>query len=151
MRRVANGAVNMELYSCVTVRTIDEKELAGWGKSYYEALEVAISQLAQDNFVFASAGDSIHLSATGDTYDASRLLLVDPIRRLSVQGTPVAMIPSRDQLLLTGSDDIDGLKAILRLAEDGYREAACPSGKAAISDSAVEGRRDQIQSSWPSP
>ena len=89
-------------------------------------LEVAISQLTQDNFMFASAGGSIHCSATGDTYDASRLLLVDLIRRLAVQGTPIAMVPQRDQLLLTGSDDIAGLTLLLKMAEDGYREAARP-------------------------
>ncbi|MFC1597100.1 hypothetical protein ACFL5Q_04060 [Planctomycetota bacterium] len=109
-----------------SVRTIAETELEAWGVNYYEALEVARAQLTQDNFMFASIGGSVHCSITGDTYDASRLLLVELIRRLSVKGTPIAMVPQRDQLFLTGSDDVDGLRLILKRAEDGYREAARP-------------------------
>ena len=113
-----------------SVRTISEGELEGWGVSYYEAMEVATSQLIKDNFVFASLadslGDSVHCAITGDTYDASRLLVVDLIRRLSVNGTPIAMVPGRDQLFITGSDDEAGLALLLKRAEEGYREAARP-------------------------
>lgn len=109
-----------------SVRTISDDELENWGVSYYEALEIAKEQLTRDNFVFMSLDDSVHSASTGDTYDASRLLLVDLIRRLTVSGTPVAIVPHRDKLLLTGSDDIDGLRLILKMAEEEYREAARP-------------------------
>lgn len=71
-------------------------------------------------------GESVHCAATGDTYDASRLFLIDLIRKLPVSGTPIAIVPHRDQLLLTGSDDVDGLRLVLKMAADGYAEAARP-------------------------
>lgn len=109
-----------------SVRTISVDELEAWGVSYYEALEVARDQLTRDNFMFASIGDCVHCASTGDSYDASRLLLIDLIRRLPVTGIPIAIVPHRDQLLLTGSEDIDGLCLILKLAADGYQQAARP-------------------------
>ena len=36
------------------------------------------------------------------------------------------MVPGRDQLFITGSDDEAGLALILKRAEEGYREAARP-------------------------
>jgi hypothetical protein len=109
-----------------SVQSISEDELEGWGVSYYEALEVARQQLMQDDFVFASIGESVHCASTGDTYDASRLFLIDLIRQLPIKGTPIAIVPHRDQFLLTGSDDVEGLGLTLKLAMDEYQETARP-------------------------
>ncbi|MEZ6068061.1 MAG: hypothetical protein R3B90_20640 [Planctomycetaceae bacterium] len=51
----------------------------------------------------------MYVSATGDNYDASRLLLTDRIEQFDLQGDPVAMVPNRDTLLVTGSEDEAGL------------------------------------------
>lgn len=109
-----------------SVRTISADELDMWGLSYYQAMEEARAQLAQDEFVFASIEQSVHCSATSDTYDASRLLLVDLINRLPLNGQPIAMAPERDRLLVTGSEDVEGLKIALQMAEESFANAARP-------------------------
>jgi hypothetical protein len=50
-----------------------------------------------------------------DNYDASRILLKDFIRSHEVHGEPVIAIPNRDTLILTGSQDEAGLKALVGL------------------------------------
>jgi hypothetical protein len=47
-----------------------------------------------------------------DNHDVARMLLLDRINSLSVRGLPVVMTPNRDWLLVTGSDDVDGLTAM---------------------------------------
>ena len=104
------------------VRSVSTDDLNRWGVSIYEALEVAKHNLAEDQSMLASLGDSLYVSLTGDSYDASRLLLVDKIRSLKVKGDPIAMIPNRDSLLITGSDDLEGQGMMLDLAEKGADE-----------------------------
>jgi hypothetical protein len=57
-------------------------------------------------------------STWSDVYDASRLLLTDMIHRLAVHGEPVAAIPSRNNLFVTGSLDDEGMALIAALAAD---------------------------------
>jgi len=51
----------------------------------------------------------VFISPWHDTYDSSRLVLVELITRLDVRGDPVALPLHRDHLFLTGSDDERGL------------------------------------------
>lgn len=100
-----------------SVRSISKDEIEGWDTSYYETLEVAIQNLLEEGFAYAKIGDGLYVSATGDSYDASRILLIEFIRRFEVQGDVIAMVPNRDMLIVTGSDDDDGLEAMISLAE----------------------------------
>ncbi len=104
------------------MRTISQESLDQWGVSYYEAMEVACRNLAESEFRFAGLDDRVYASVTGDNYDASRLLLIDLIRRLTVQGDPIAMVPNRDTLLITGSEDEDGLAMLAELADKALDE-----------------------------
>ena len=112
---------HLELSLCYdlpeAVRTISQSDLDNWGVSYYEAMEIARQNLETTNFAFAAIGESLYASATGDTYDATRLLLLDLIRKLDVQGEHIAMVPNRDSLLITGSEDEQGLGMMLAFAE----------------------------------
>ena len=58
------------------------------------------------------------MSATKDGYDASRLLLSDLVRQFEVRGEMIAMVPNREDLLITGSEDEDGLRGMLSLAAE---------------------------------
>jgi uncharacterized protein YtpQ (UPF0354 family) len=106
------------------MRTIRQEDLDAWGVSFYEALEVAKDNLRQLQHAFLGPqeGEGIYMSATHDNYDASRLLLLDTIRQFRVKGDCVAMIPNRDTLIVTGSDDEDGLKGMLALAKDALQQ-----------------------------
>jgi hypothetical protein len=100
-----------------SVRTVGREDFEKWDVTFYEAIEVARQNLAEDDFVFASVGERLYAAATGDSYDASRLLLTDVVRRMEVRGDHVAMVPNRDCLLITGSEDDEGLRMMLELAE----------------------------------
>ncbi|HTN75684.1 MAG TPA: DUF1444 family protein, partial [Pirellulaceae bacterium] len=65
----------------------------------------------------AKIGEGLYVSSVGDSYDASRILLTEFIRSLEVQGDLIAMTPARDLLLVTGSDDDEGLEGMATLAE----------------------------------
>lgn len=105
-----------------SVRSISLEELESWGTSYYEALEIATQNLTEAGFNYARVGDGLYVSATGDSYDASRVLLTDFIRSLEVQGDVIAMVPNRDMLLVAGSDDDAALEGMVSLAEQAVQE-----------------------------
>jgi hypothetical protein len=109
------------------MRSIIQDDLDGWGVSFYEALESARQNLEQmGNVSFASlqseAGEGVFISANTDNYDASRLLLVDLIRKIPVRGEPIAMVPNRDTLIVTGSEDEAGLEVMCKIAEDSFQK-----------------------------
>jgi hypothetical protein len=107
-----------------TMATINQDVLDKWGITLYEALEIARDNLAKlpCQFIGPKEGDGIYLSATNDNYDASRLLLLDAIRQMKVKGDYVAMVPNRDVLIVTGSEDETGLKGMLALARDALQK-----------------------------
>ncbi len=105
-----------------SVRSLTSENLDGWGLSPYEAIEIARQNLAEDQAVLASRGDAFYASVTGDSYDATRLLLTDRIRQLEVRGEHIAMVPNRDCLLITGSEDDEGLAMMIQVAEQALQD-----------------------------
>lgn len=103
-----------------SMRTIGQNDLDRWGVTLYEALEVARQNLSKIpcKFIGPDQGEGVYLSATNDNYDASRLLLVDLIRQFNVRGDHIALVPNRDTLIVTGSEDENGIKAMVGLAKD---------------------------------
>jgi hypothetical protein len=100
-----------------SMRSISGDDLKGWDVSWYEAMEAAKEALSEVDFAVAKIGDHLYASASGDNYDASRLILIDFIRQMEVDGDHIAMIPNRDTLLVTGSNDDEGLAMMAELAE----------------------------------
>jgi hypothetical protein len=107
--------------------------LQGWGGGYERLLLKALSNLlargAEERFARIRPGT--YRSTWGDELDGSRILLPGVIRRLSVAGEPVALMPRRDVLLVTGSEDPGGLTLALESALDMVDEGtsslnACP-------------------------
>ena len=92
------------------MRSISRANLDAWGLTLYEALEIACQNLATlpAKFIGPQSGDGVYLSATGDNYDASRILSPELIGQFQVKGDPVAMIANRDNLIVAGADDATG-------------------------------------------
>src|SRR4029079_1237660 len=67
-------------------------------------------------------GEGVFVSATGDNYDASRLIMLDLVRKMPVRGDYIAMVPNRDTLVITGSDDSAGLQIMAKIAEDSFQK-----------------------------
>lgn len=63
-------------------------------------------------------------SRADDSYDAARILLQEHIRQIPVKGDPVALVPDRECLVITGSEDIDGLKQLAATGHVRFEEAS---------------------------
>jgi len=108
------------------MRSIIQDDLDKWGITFYEAVEAARSNLEQmGNVAFASLqgqASGVYISATGDNYDASRLIMLDLVRKMPVRGDYIAMVPNRDTLVISGSDDPAGLEVMCKVAEDSFQK-----------------------------
>ncbi len=108
------------------MRSIIQDDLDKWGVTLYEAVEAAKNNLEQmGNVAFASLqgqSSGVYISATGDNYDASRLIMLDLIRKMPVRGDTIAMVPNRDTLVITGADDPAGLEVMCKVAEDSFQK-----------------------------
>ncbi|MEM7453830.1 MAG: DUF1444 family protein [Planctomycetota bacterium] len=109
-----------------SVRSISNQELEDWGVTFWEAREVALQNLYETEFAYTSVGDELYVSGTGDSYDATRLILSGLFDELEVEGSPVAMVPNRDTLVVTGSRSIVGLKMMLEFSGQQLRDKPRP-------------------------
>jgi hypothetical protein len=97
------------------ITSINHESLEKWGVSLEQAFAAAKDNLWEKTDPGQVAGQGgVYWSQWGDSYDSSRLLLTELIYRLSVDGDPVAFVPNRNELWLTGSNNSSGLAAILR-------------------------------------
>jgi len=107
--------------------TVNLKALISWGLDADAAFARALTNLRDRT---SDAGMERHggvwISTWNDVYDASRMLLTDVIHRLPVHGEPVAVIPSRNKLFVTGSLDDEGIALIATLAAGILEEEARP-------------------------
>lgn len=88
-----------------------------WGMPLEELSALAVHNLRQrSKDTFEQVAPGVYASKWRDNHDASRILLTHEISHLRVKGLPVAIVPNRDNLLITGSDDIDGLRGVLAAA-----------------------------------
>ncbi|MEZ0230238.1 MAG: hypothetical protein ACAI25_16570 [Planctomycetota bacterium] len=97
-----------------------------WGVDFEHVFDKAQANLwRRSEEPFERQRSGLYLSPWRDNHDASRLLLTDKIRELDVDGDPVAMVPNRDFLLVTGSMDAKGLEAMADICDE-LREAPRP-------------------------
>ena len=67
-----------------------------------------------------------------DDYDNSRILIPEIFGRLHLDGDPVVSLPNRNSLLVTGSENHDGIKAMLKHAEEIVRTKSRPMNPAPL-------------------
>ncbi|EYF02229.1 DUF1444 family protein [Chondromyces apiculatus] len=97
---------------------VPEDVFATWNISFEEALHIARENLrALSAEPFERVHHGVYLSPWRDNHDAARLILTDTLRRLLVRGDPVVMVAHRDALIVTGTDDIQGLDVLAALTE----------------------------------
>ena len=109
-----------------SVRSLSQDDLEQWGVTYWEAREVAIRNLQECKFAYASVGGELYASNTGDSYDATRLILTELFEEFEVNGQTIAMVPNRDTLLISGTDSEVGLKMMMEFAQSQISEAPRP-------------------------
>lgn len=111
---------------------ISAETMDGWGVGFDLALDVALQNLVEATPGMAARFDrpvtGLYVSSWKDNHDASRLVLLDLIRSLDVVGDPVAMVPNRDHLIVTGTDNPVGLEKMAELTEAASSEPRFMSG-----------------------
>ncbi|MFO1023209.1 MAG: DUF1444 family protein [Planctomycetales bacterium] len=104
-----------------TVQFVAADHLEKWGVTLYEAYEVALQNLKEKpaNVGVAKNKDDrelLYLISNGDSFDATRMLDLAKISRMTFSGLPVALPITRDCLMITGSEDEEGLALMLAYA-----------------------------------
>jgi hypothetical protein len=88
-------------------------QLQASGLEADSALALAVDNLkTRSASAFETPTPGLFVSRWGDGHDAARLLLPDLVAALPVNGDPVAMVPTRDRLLVAGADDRKALAAL---------------------------------------
>jgi len=78
-----------------------------------DPLEMAIATAtASVRPAFQRIGNGTFQSDAKDGFDSSRIFLTDAISNLALRGEPVALVAHRDLLVVTGADDVDGLRQL---------------------------------------
>jgi hypothetical protein len=96
---------------------VGERDLKQWGVSFDQACEVAMKNLrARTQLQMEELAPGLYGSKWHDTYDATRLLLTELLRKLPLRGDLVVTAPTRTHLLVAGSDDPPALAAMTRIA-----------------------------------
>jgi hypothetical protein len=101
-----------------SIMQLTEKALSGWGLSLDDSLEVAYVNLrnhSRDGLAERNPG--YWVGTWDDNLDSSRILLPEVIERCKVKGLHVAMCPRMDALIVTGSEDVEGLEMMASQAE----------------------------------
>lgn len=135
-RVVTPGVVTALVYDHQDgMQFLRDTQLKAWGVSVDQAYAQGLQNLeAASARRFEAPSPGVYRSPWRDNYDASRLLLTATLQRLRVKGKPVAFIPNRDTLIVTGSTDEAGLTAAARLAGEALDEPRAMTGRAWVLD-----------------
>lgn len=96
---------------------VTQRNLDSWGVSAFEAAEVAKQNLAEREFAVGLIGARLYAVLAGDAYDAARMVLLDHVRAIPIDGQPVAMPVNRDALMFAAADDAESLGTMAEMAE----------------------------------
>lgn len=113
----ADAAIMLAFDTEHAMMTLTAATLAGWDVGFADALAAASDNL-RDRTVscFDQIAPGLFLGTWNDSYDTSRLLFPDVLYQLGVAGEPVAMIPTRNRLLVASANDRDAQLAMIALA-----------------------------------
>lgn len=120
-RPLAEGLVTMLAYDTEhSIMQVNQDSFSHWGVPFEEAFATAVQNLREktDTRLLIETEPGVYRSRWGDSYDSARVLLTNLIYRLSLNGDPVAFIPNRDQLWITGHQNTQALQSFIAAAED---------------------------------
>ena len=127
------GAVGGQLAAGVgyaredVVIKVKQDVLDQWEISFSEAMQIATQNLRDSTQSWKKKGE-VFIMSQGDDFDASRILCTDLIRQLRVKGETIAMAPTKNLLLVTGSKSKSGLKTLLSLSKQAWKKQNVVSG-----------------------
>ncbi len=95
----------------------NHQTFVGWAKTFEEVLPIARQNLREQKRVwFDRHAEGFYFAETGDYFDSSLPLMTDAFSQLDLDGEPIALIPTRETLLVAGSGDITSLNAMCDIA-----------------------------------
>jgi len=101
------------------VGVLSAKSLSDWGLTLDEALAIGRENLWKlSTKSFDQLGPGLYGSHQDDTHDASRMYLHDLVWQHEVKGRHVVMVPNRNLLLVSGSEDEEGLKQMAEFSQE---------------------------------
>ncbi len=111
-RPLSDELVELVVYDGAdSMQYLNEEHLADWGVGADEVFLQGRKQLAaRSKEPFTRSGEGVYESPWADNHDVGRALLFEKLRKLKVKGDPVIFLPQRDHLIVTGSDDPEGLE-----------------------------------------
>ena len=105
--------VTLGLDTPTATSVVAATELESWDVSFDAAYEIALENLrARTHGSMEEARPGLYVSRWDDGYDASRLLLPELFGSLKLRGDPVVSVPSRNLLVVAGSEDPEALAAL---------------------------------------
>lgn len=112
--------VTVVLDSPTTMTMLNQSHLDDWGVSFDVVFDAAVANLdaRTDQTKWAKVGGGTYVSMWKDDYDVSRILVSKVIDVLDVAGDPVAFVPHRNRLIVTGSEDAHGLAVAMSRTEE---------------------------------
>ena len=107
-----------------SIQQINQTTFAKWGVSFEDALNQARDNLRDktDPNGMKEEALGIYRSTWADSYDSARILMTDLIYRLEVEGEPIAFVPNRNQLWVTGSSNNQAISTLLKIGEEAHFE-----------------------------
>jgi hypothetical protein len=98
---------------------VNAKSFCEWGVERAEALRIAGDNLRErtDPKLLVEESPGVYAGRWGDSHESSRMVLTDFFHRLPLHGDPVVSIPTRNELRVTGSENVNGLWSMIERAE----------------------------------
>ena len=101
---------------------ITDAQFKEWGVSWDDAFEVAYDNMQKRPPITWQVDedeerpeDCIYILESDDIYGSSNLIFPSIIAELKVLGTPTVFIPAKNTIIVTGSDNVYGLKRALEI------------------------------------
>ena len=107
-------------------------DLESWGASAERCLELGLENLAaRSKGALVQVAEGVYQSPWHDCYDPARILLREVLGPLDIKGDPVAFAPNWNHLIVSGSENLEGLAdgllfAMKVLAEEPRPMSALP-------------------------
>jgi hypothetical protein len=114
------------------VSVVSPENLKAWDISFEELYEIGIGRLRDCTVPKFEKQEGFYIGGWHDDYDNARILIPEVFAPLFLDGDPVVSIANRNSLLVTGSENQDGIKAMLKHAEEIVRTKPRPMNPAPL-------------------
>jgi hypothetical protein len=100
------------------VSIVSPEHLKTWGTSFYQLYEIGVARLRNGTSPEFEKQEGFYIGGWSDNYDSSRILIPEVFDPLPLDGDPVVCLPNRNSLFVTGSENSEGILAMLKQAEE---------------------------------